>query len=185
MLFNTPQFFLFLVVTIGLFYASPNPCEVDPAAASYFFYMSWNWRFVRCSFALTVSTMSPRSGWSTRMARKRKLFLVIGLAGQSGFLGFFKYYNFVGDHLAPARAVSSTLSSFFRSESASTRFQSMSYVIDVYRGEQKPSAIRSITRCSSHFFRNWWPALLFARANSSPITIIGLLRRRRGSPWRF
>ena len=46
MLFNTPQFFLFLLVTIGLFYVSPKPLRRwILLAASYFFYMSWNWRF--------------------------------------------------------------------------------------------------------------------------------------------
>ena len=55
MLFNTPQFFVFLLVTLALFYLSPKPVRRwILLAASYFFYMSWNWRFVPLLLSLTV-----------------------------------------------------------------------------------------------------------------------------------
>jgi len=77
---------------------------------------------------------------------------------EPGFLGFFKYFNFLGANLAwvlgkpPSHFwfdIVLPLGISFHT------FQSMSYVVDVYRGEQKAVAIPSTTRCSSAFSRNW------------------------------
>ena len=52
---------------------------------------------------------------------------------------------------------------------------------------RRPSAIPSITRCSSRSFRNWWPVPLSARASSLPITTSGRLpvseEKLRGVLW--
>ena len=47
MLFNTTHFFLFLAVVLALFYASPRAFrKYILLAASYFFYGSWNYKFI-------------------------------------------------------------------------------------------------------------------------------------------
>src|SRR5580698_8473541 len=142
MLFNTPQFFQFLLVVLILFYALPRPSRKwILLAASYYFYMSWNWKFIPLLLTLTVIDYTAAL-WIERSAgARRKLFLMIGLAGNLGFLGFFKYYNFLGDNLALllrrpphsfALAIILPLGISFHT------FQSMSYIVDVYRGQQKP-----------------------------------------------
>src|SRR5512143_1288203 len=139
MLFNTPQFFLFLLVTMGLFYASPKPLRKwILLIASYFFYMSWNWRFAPLLLSLTAIDYVAAI-WMERveLPRRRKLFLVLSLAANLGFLGFFKYYNFVASMISS----SLTLSIVLPLGISFHTFQSMSYVVDVYRGEQK--AIRN------------------------------------------
>src|SRR5258706_4562573 len=142
MLFNTPQFFAFLFVTLALFSLSPKPARRwILLAASYFFYMSWNWRFVPLLLSLTVIDYVAAI-WMERVEppRRRKAFLVLSLAANLGFLGFFKYYNFLASMLALAMrkdphvfalAIVLPLGISFHT------FQSMSYVLDVYRREQK------------------------------------------------
>jgi alginate O-acetyltransferase complex protein AlgI len=139
MLFNTPQFFLFLLVTLGLFYLSPkSPRKWILLIASYFFYMSWNWRFAPLLLSLTVIDYVAAI-WMERVEspRRRKLFLVLSLAANLGFLGFFKYYNFIASMISS----SLTLSIVLPLGISFHTFQSISYVVDVYRGEQK--AIRN------------------------------------------
>src|SRR5579871_5822759 len=104
MLFNTGRFFLFLAAVLALHYASPKPLRKwILLAASYFFYMSWNPKFVLLLLTLTVIDYTAAL-WIERAegARRRKLFLVVSLAANLGFLGFFKYYNFLASMLAEA-----------------------------------------------------------------------------------
>src|SRR5579862_6534783 len=104
MLFNTPQFFEFLIVVLALFYTLPRALRKWMLlAASYFFYMSWNWKFAPLLFSLTVIDYAC-ARWIERCEKrhKKKVFLVAGLAANLAFLGFFKYYNFVASMLASA-----------------------------------------------------------------------------------
>lgn len=55
MLFHTPQFFAFFVVVLVLFYTLPRPARRwILLAASYFFYMCWNTKFVLLILVLTA-----------------------------------------------------------------------------------------------------------------------------------
>src|SRR5215475_5227406 len=102
MLFNTVQFFLFFVVVLALFYTLPRPArKYLLLAASYFFYMSWNPVFVFLLLTLTVTDyVSALLMERFSNPGRKKLFLVLSLAINLGFLGFFKYYNFLAGMLA-------------------------------------------------------------------------------------
>ncbi|HTX38183.1 MAG TPA: MBOAT family O-acyltransferase [Bryobacteraceae bacterium] len=141
MLFNTTHFFLFLSVVLILFYASPRAArKYILLAASYFFYGSWNYKFI--ALLLTLTAIDYTAGlWleKTPPGARRKAILILSLSANLGFLGFFKYYNFLAGNLAvlmgrPANFfwlnVVLPLGISFHT------FQSMSYVVDVYRGEQ-------------------------------------------------
>jgi D-alanyl-lipoteichoic acid acyltransferase DltB (MBOAT superfamily) len=147
MLFNTPQFFLFLLVTLSLFYVAPRSWRKPLLlAASYWFYMSWNWRFAPLLLTLTaIDYTAARWIEATADARRRKLLLTVSIAANLGFLGFFKYYNFLAGNAAAllgrpenafAFGIVLPLGISFHT------FQSISYVVDVYRRQQK--AIRSV-----------------------------------------
>src|SRR4051794_39053240 len=142
MLFNTYQFFVFLAIVLALFYAAPRGArKYILLAASYYFYASWNAKFI--ALLLTLTVIDYVSGlWIERVAPgpRRKAVLIFSLAANLGFLGFFKYYNFLGHNLAialgrPANAffldIVLPLGISFHT------FQSMSYVVDVYRGQQR------------------------------------------------
>jgi len=142
MLFNTASFFLFLTVVLALFYLSPRVLRrYILLAASYFFYGSWNVKFI--ALLLTLTVIDYTAGlWieRTQPGARRKWLLIGSLSANLGFLGFFKYYNFLANNLA--LLIGKPEGSFFLSivlplGISFHTFQSMSYVIDVYRGQQK------------------------------------------------
>lgn len=142
MLFNTTQFFVFLAVVLALFYTCPRPWRrVILLAASYFFYMSWNVKFV--FLLLTLTVIDYIAGiWIPRVRpERRKLLLICSLSANLGFLGFFKYYNFLTDNLVALLKLpphSFALDIVLPLGISFHTFQSMSYVVDVYRGQQQP-----------------------------------------------
>jgi alginate O-acetyltransferase complex protein AlgI len=141
MLFNTIQFFVFLAVVLALFYAAPRAWrKYVLLAASYFFYASWNPKFIALLLTLTAIDYSAGIALESVRPERRKLVLILSLSANLGFLGFFKYYNFLAGNLAaligrPPRSfwldIVLPLGISFHT------FQSMSYVVDVYRGEQR------------------------------------------------
>jgi D-alanyl-lipoteichoic acid acyltransferase DltB (MBOAT superfamily) len=143
MLFHTTSFFLFLAVVLPAFYLSPKRFRsAILLAASYFFYMSWNAKFVVLIWLLTAIDYTAAI-WMTRVppGPRRRAWLIVSLAANLGFLGFFKYFNFLAGNIAtllgrPTGAFA--LDIILPMGISFHTFQSMSYVIDVYRGEQEP-----------------------------------------------
>ena len=91
MLFNTPQFFLFLAVVLILFYTAPRSWrKYILLAASYFFYMSFIPKFILLLLALTaIDYTAARWIARTRVPHSRKAALIVSLAANLGLLGFF------------------------------------------------------------------------------------------------
>src|ERR1700733_15583811 len=102
MLFNTPQFFLFLAVVLILFYAAPRAWrKYILLAASYFFYMSFIPKFILLLISLTaVDYTAARWISRTQSPHARRVALVVSLTANLGLLGFFKYYNFFAANIA-------------------------------------------------------------------------------------
>jgi D-alanyl-lipoteichoic acid acyltransferase DltB (MBOAT superfamily) len=114
-------------------------------AASYFFYGNFAWYYL----PLILASSSVDYALGNRIAacatpRRRKQWLIVTVIVNLGMLGFFKYWDFGLDTVALAaqsfgwapslpylRLVLPIGISFFT-------FESMSYVIDVYRGTTKP-----------------------------------------------
>ena len=140
MLFNTTQFFLFLAVVLSRS-TRPRSWRYILLAASYFFYASWNSKFIALLLTLTAIdyTAGHLAGDALRPAPAKAL-LILSLSANLGFLGFFKYYNFLAGNLALllGRPPHSFLLDIVLPLGISFHtFQSMSYVVDVYRGQQK------------------------------------------------
>jgi alginate O-acetyltransferase complex protein AlgI len=143
MLFNTTQFFVFLVVVLFLFYTAPRAWrKYILLLASYFFYMSFIPKFILLLLSLTaIDYTAARWISRTESPRYRKVALVVSLTANLGLLGFFKYYNFFAANIAhlfhkPSNVFA--LSIILPLGISFHTFQSMSYVIDVYRKEQEP-----------------------------------------------
>ena len=142
MLFQTPQFILFLLLVLLLFYSVPFRIgRFVLLAASYTFYMIWNAKFVLLLLLLTVVDFCAAVLMSGSAARKRRIWLITGLSANLGFLAFFKYYNFFVSSLAnliriPEQSV--LLQIVLPVGISFHTFQSISYLVDVYRGEQEP-----------------------------------------------
>jgi D-alanyl-lipoteichoic acid acyltransferase DltB (MBOAT superfamily) len=109
--------------------------------ASYYFYACWDWRFL---FLLIFSTLldfyTGLKISENNNPAKKKYWLLLSIAINLGFLGFFKYYNFfissfadllagVGLHIDPwtLQVILPVGISFYT-------FHGLSYVLDVYRG---------------------------------------------------
>ncbi len=113
--------------------------------ASYVFYAHWDWRFLPLIFgSSTIDWWLGNTIARETDHKKKKRWLILTAVVNLGVLGVFKYFNFGID---TARALLESLGmhppdlalrialpvgiSFFT-------FESMSYVIDVYRGDIKP-----------------------------------------------
>jgi D-alanyl-lipoteichoic acid acyltransferase DltB (MBOAT superfamily) len=110
-------------------------------AASYFFYGSWNYRFIPLLLALTAIDFTAGI-WLERFpaGAKKRAVLIASICANLAFLGFFKYYNFLAANLAHAMGKPGNaywLNIVLPLGISFHTFQSMSYVIDVYRGQQQ------------------------------------------------
>ena len=146
MLFHTFPFFVFLAITLALFYLAPKAVrKYILLAASYYFYMSWNVRLGGLLVLLTLIGYSAARVIDRGPPARRGLALTFSISANLLILGFFKYYNFFAENLAAVlgRPVDDFFFTIVLPVGISFyTFQGMSYVIDVYRGEQSP--IRNI-----------------------------------------
>jgi alginate O-acetyltransferase complex protein AlgI len=138
MLFTTFPFLVFLLAVLALFYALPKRARrYLLLLASVVFYMAWNAKFIILILGLiTVDYFAAL--WIIRCeGPRRRLALLVSLAANVSMLGWFKYANFAretwahlfGSTFQPLDIILPLGISFHT-------FQSISYVIDVYRGEQ-------------------------------------------------
>lgn len=116
-------------------------------AASYIFYGYWDWRFLFVMLFSTVVDYFAAIGIGAvgQSQKRRKMILIAALCVQLGLLGLFKYYGFFAHELGglisrlglpvslPAFGVLLPVGISFYT------FQTMSYTIDVYRGQFKPT----------------------------------------------
>src|SRR5260370_1306885 len=101
MLFHTARFFVFLAVVLILYYNLPERArKLLLLAASYYFYMCWNAKFILMILFLTAIDYSAALVIDRAQTRWKKPALIASLAANLGLLGFFKYYNFFAASLA-------------------------------------------------------------------------------------
>ncbi len=97
MLFNAPEFLVFLPLVLGVYYVlRTRPQNVWLLGASYFFYGWWDWRFTSLLLVSTVLDFNCALEM-VRRPHKKRLFLLASLCGNLGILGTFKYFNFFAD----------------------------------------------------------------------------------------
>jgi alginate O-acetyltransferase complex protein AlgI len=145
MLFTTLQFCQFLVVVLALFYILPQPGRrYLLLAASIYFYLAWIPVFIILIFSLITIDFMAGLWIESREGPKRRFALVVSLGANLGLLGWFKYANFARQtwlSLVHPGAPFQVWSIILPLGISFHTFQSISYVIDVYRGRQK--AIRN------------------------------------------
>ena len=110
MIFPTIQFALFFAVVITaswLLLPHPRRWKIFMLVASYFFYGSWDWRFL---FLLAFTTVADHTIGGlihrTERSKGRKRLLIVGLVVSLGVLGYFKYYDFFASSLINLFSVS-------------------------------------------------------------------------------
>lgn len=145
MLFNSWQFAVFFPCVFLLFYAIPHRVRwVFLLIASYYFYMSWDARLVWLIAAVTlVSYLTARIIGASEKKTVRRAALVGAVGFSLGLLFFYKYFNFFSNSVSALLARFSlpvhpvTLNLILPVGVSFYTFQTLSYVIDVYRGDLK------------------------------------------------
>jgi alginate O-acetyltransferase complex protein AlgI len=148
MLFDTPVYFIFLALVVGLYWRLTwRNQNAFLLAASYFFYGWWDWRFLLLMMASTaIDYLIARKIEDTSDPVGRKRLLTISLCVNFAILGFFKYFNFfldstarslelLGVHNIPRGFLAIVLPpgiSFYT-------FQEVAYIVDVYARRIKAS----------------------------------------------
>ena len=150
MLFNSIDFAIFLPIVFILYWFITNKnLKLQNALivlASYYFYGSWDWRFLSLIlFSTFVDFAVGVQLGKTELRTKRRALLLTSILVNLGFLGFFKYYNFFLDNFISAFSFfgygikANTLNIILPVGISFYTFQTMSYSIDVYRKKLEPT----------------------------------------------
>ena len=147
MLFNSPVFFIFFVVVFASYWTLRRYRVAQNAlllAASYLFYGKWSLFFLGLLIASTIVDFACGLAIdATAERRKKRVVLLASLALNLGFLGTFKYAGFFIAQFADLlawlgfEANRRVLDIVLPVGISFYTFQSMGYVIDVYRGKQR------------------------------------------------
>ena len=148
MLFNSLDFliFFFIVLCIISSFKFRKFQHLFIIFSSLFFlYYTDNFLITLLIFTIFLHFYVGREIYNSKNILRKKVFFVIGLAGSVGILGFFKYTDFLisqinlfGTYIdlnseIPLLNLALPIGISFYT------FQSMSYIIDIYRGSLKPS----------------------------------------------
>ena len=148
MIFNSLIFLLFLAVVLPVYYRLKHRAQNwFLLFASYFFYGWWDPRFLGLLwFTSFFDYFCARWIDKTASPIRRKWLLAGSMTVNLTVLGFFKYFNFFADSAAGVlnffglAAHPLALHIILPIGISFYTFMSMSYTIDVYRRELKPSA---------------------------------------------
>lgn len=148
MLFNSFEFLLFLPIVFTLYWFVFNKRLLWQNAlvllASYFFYGWWSWKFMGLLMLSTVLDYTYGFSVASPNRKKAKYFLWLSIINNLGILGIFKYYNFFalqfqeGLELLGLHTNLVLLNIALPVGISFYTFHGMSYVFDIYRGQQKP-----------------------------------------------
>ena len=150
MLFNSLDFAIFLPIVFLLYwFVVQKNLKLQNAlivVASYVFYGWWDWRFLSLILSSTIVnyTIGQKLG-TEKKEFKRKVLLWTSIIVNLGFLGFFKYYNFFLENFVSAFSLfgieikANTLNIILPIGISFYTFQTLSYIIDVYRKKLEPT----------------------------------------------
>ena len=142
MTFNSIQYLIFFPIVAVLHFLIPTKYRwIMLLAASYYFYMSWNPNLVfLIAFTTLVSYGAALLMERTESKKTKKLCLVVTLIACLGVLFFYKYFNFLSSSVTGLlrafglQAEDRLLDLILPVGISFYTFQTLSYVIDVYRG---------------------------------------------------
>jgi len=149
MLFNSTEYLIFLPIVFILYWllkSSYKNQNVLLLISSYIFYGWWDYRFL--SLIIFSSFLDYYVGQKIEAAirqQNKKHWLLVSLCSNLGLLAIFKYYNFFADSFASTMSTVGwevndlTLNIILPVGISFYTFQTLSYSIDIYRGQIKAS----------------------------------------------
>ncbi len=185
MLFNSPEYMLFLPIVFLLYWLTTRSARSQNALlllVSYIFYGWWDWRFLGLIFgasvmAYTCGRLIESYSSSTRAC---KAICAANILVSFGILGVYKYYNFFAANLAAlGRSLGFepgwvTLELVLPVGISFYTFQAVGYTIDVYR--RNVAAERNIVTFLA--FISFFPQLV-AGPIERAAALLPQFRRRR------
>lgn len=131
MLFNSFEFIIFFIAVVAAYFALPHRFRwAVLLAASCYFYMAFiPWYILILAYLIVIDFFLGKKIEATVDLRRKRHWLWISIAANVGTLFVFKYFNFFTDTHFFTLLLPLGLS--FHT------FQSLSYVIEVYRGKVK------------------------------------------------
>ena len=146
MLFNSIDFLVFFPIVVLIYFIIPIKLRyIWLLIASYYFYMSWNAKYVILILFSTIVTYL--SGILIEKASgpgQKKLVAAASLFANLSVLGFFKYFDFFIHNLnklleaVHIRLIDNPFSFLLPVGISFYTFQAISYTMDVYRGKAAP-----------------------------------------------
>lgn len=161
MLFNSPEFAVFLTIVFliywGILKYSKKGQNLFLLFASYFFYGWWNWKVL--FLLMSLSIINYLIGLSLNRNQKRgKVIFITGIIINLGVLLVFKYYNFFIESFLKLLNLGKSIQGYTSIEIilplgiSFYTFLSLSYLIDIYRGNILPEKKMSNILLSLGFF---------------------------------
>lgn len=161
MLFNSLSFAIFLPIVFIIYWTLPHKYRwILLLLASYWFYMSWNPKYVLLIFFATL--ISFFAGIFIERKRESKMILIFACVLILAVLFFFKYFNFVSESIAKAAFFLGmpinpiTMNILLPIGISFYTFQTIGYITDVYNG--KVSAEQNFGRYAT--FVSFFPQLV-------------------------
>ena len=148
MLFNSIDFLIFFFIVLGVIaiWKYRRFQHIFIIISSFFFlYYTDNYLIVLLLFTILLHFYTGREIFKAVSKKRKKIFLTLGLAGSLGLLGFFKYsdfaiaeFNILGNMIDLSSEIP-LLNLALPIGISFYTFQSLSYIIDIYRGSLTPS----------------------------------------------
>ena len=150
MLFNSYEFVFFLlpIALAGYFLLLPKSWRHGWLALCSFLFYGW-WDYRDCGLLLLAICVDYVAGGriaATPDPAKKKRWLLLSLCSDMGMLGFFKYYdlgagtaNALAQWIGAGSGIFPLLHLVLPVGISFYTFQSMSYSIDIYRGQARPA----------------------------------------------
>jgi len=151
--FNSFEFLIFFPIVLLLYYLLPQKLRwIMMLVASYYFYVSWNFSLIwlimlttGISYASSLIIEKIKGKYPNGEKKPQERFwLILTLVVSLGILFFFKYFNFISTStnfianvFRPADKDPLILDLILPVGISFYTFQTLSYVIDVYRGSVK------------------------------------------------
>jgi len=148
MLFTTPEFIIFFIAVLAVISAIKfrRFQHLFIVGSSYFFfYFSNNYLITLLIFSTLLDFYIGKAIFAAKDKKRKKILLILSLAGNLGLLGFFKYadfailqFNILGQELnlnpdIPFLNLAIPIGISFYT------FQTITYTVDIYREKLKPS----------------------------------------------
>ena len=147
MLFTTIEFVIFFIAVCSVFVIIKNRKYqhlILLLASYFFFYFTSNYLLLLLVFTTLLDFYMGKMIADSSNLKSKKIFLIISLAGNLGLLGFFKYADFGIEQFNTAMASlgfsieMSFLELALPIGISFYTFQTISYTVDIYRGQLTP-----------------------------------------------